>query len=235
MELLENLEVFIPANAEVKIVPLRSLPSSVQRRMGSLPSSSWQPADSLEGVWICPAHLRVRGQRSVEKRSGKEEEDDDAKQLVWQQSQALTGPMRMSFVTASRSAYNVLSSGMLPRRAVSAATAAAAVGRAAKTHQDAIVVYRNRIYLALKRRPGRQQSGPPLDHPASDIASSSERPATGQKVRKVKGQFFLFSTSDTANEQHENVMCWKKCPISLKKSHFLTLLANSCKSLIAPN
>lgn len=187
MDLLENLEIFIPANAEVKIVPLRSLPPSVQRRMGSLPSSSWQPADSLEGVWICPAHLRGRGQRSVG-RTGKEEEN--AKQLVWQQSQALTGPMRMSFVTANRSAYNVLSSGMLPRRAVSAAAAAAGAGRAAKTHQDAIVVYRSRIYLAIKRRPGRHQSGPPLDHQASDTTSSSERPSTGHKVRKVKGQFF---------------------------------------------
>lgn len=182
MDLLENLEVFIPANAKVKIVPLRSLPTSVQRRMGSLPSSSWQPVDSLEGVWICPAHLRGRGQRSVT-RTGEGEED--AKQLVWQRSQVLTGPVRMSFVTANRSAYNVLSSGMLPRRAVSAAAAAAAAGCAAKTHQDAIVVYRSRIYLAIKRRPGCHQSGPPLDRAASDIAFSSERSAKSHKVRNV--------------------------------------------------
>lgn len=207
MDLLENLEIFIPANAEVKIVPLRSLPSSVQRRMGSLPSSSWQPADSLEGVWICPAHLRGRGQRPV-KRTGERGEGEDAKQLVWQQSQALTGPLRMSFVTANRSAYNVLSSGMLPRRAVSAAAAAAAAGRAVMTHQDAVVVYRNRIYLAIKRRPGCHQSGPPLDHPASDIASSSERPATGHKVRKVKGQFF-FTLCFGKLGQHEIIYAGK--------------------------
>lgn len=191
MDLLENLEVFIPANAEVKIVPLRSLPSSVQRRMGSLPSSSWQPADSLEGVWICPARLRGRGQRSAKGRErGEEEEEEDARRLVWQQSQVVTGPMRMSFVTANRSAYNVLSSGMLPRRVATAAAATAAAGRAANTHQDAIVVYRNRIYFAIKRRPGFHRSGPPLGHPDSDIASSSERPTTGRKVRKVKEPFF---------------------------------------------
>lgn len=179
MDLLQNLEVFIPVDAEVKIVPLRSLPSSVQRRMGSLPSSSWQPVDSLEGVWICPAQLRGRGQRPAE-RTGEEEED--VKQLVWQQSNALTGPVRMSFVTANRAAYNVLSTGAPPRRAVLAAAAtadatAAAAGCAAKAHQDAIVVYRNRIYLSIRRRPGRRQGRRRRDHPSSD------RLTTGHKVR----------------------------------------------------
>lgn len=176
MDLLQNLEVFIPVDAEVKIVPLRSLPSSVQRRMGSLPSSSWQPADSLEGVWICPAQLRWRGERPAE-RTGEGEEEEDVKQLVWQQSNALTGPVRMSFVTSNRAAYNVLSTGAPPRRAVLAAAAAtaAAAGCAAKTHQDTIVVYRNRIYLSIRRKPRRRQGPPRRDHP------SSVRLTTGHK------------------------------------------------------
>lgn len=186
MDPLENLEIFIPANAEVKIVHLRSLPSSVQRRMGSLPSASWQPADSLEGVWICPANLRVRGQSSA----GEAGEEEDAKRFMWQQSQTQAGPMQVPFVTANRSAYNVLSSGMLPRRAAAAAAAGKAAGRAVNTEQDAIVVYRNRIYFAVKRRPGCPQGGPPSDCPDADIDASSEIPTAGHKVRKVKGNIF---------------------------------------------
>lgn len=186
MELLENLEVFIPAHAEVKTVPLRSLPTSVLRRMGSLPSSSWQPADSLEGVWICPAHLRGRGQRRTE--SSGEDEEEDVKRLVWQRCQALTGPVRVSFVTASRAAYNVLSSGTPLRRAAAAAAGRAA--RPAKTTQDAVVVYRSRIYLSIRRSPGRRRGRPPRNRPLA-VPAASGRPATGRKVRGRNWCFFI--------------------------------------------
>lgn len=173
MDLVENLEIYIPAEAEVKIVPLRSLPPSVLRRMDLPPSTSRQPADSPEVVWISPIVLRGRGQKPPE-------ETEDSKSQMYRLSRASPGPLRMSFVTANRAAYSVLKNGTPPRKRASS-TQAAPGG-----HRDAIVVYRRRIYLSIRKQGRRQDKPRPND--MSAVPSTSYGPASGQKVtRHVPG------------------------------------------------
>lgn len=173
MALVENLEIYIPAEAEVKIVPLHSLPPSVLRRMDLPPSTSRQPADSPEVVWISPIVLRGRGQKPPE-------ETEDSKSQMYRLSRASPGPLRMSFVTANRAAYSVLKNGTPPRKRASSTQAAPS------SHRDTIVVYRRRIYLSIRKQ-GRCQDKPPVND-MSAVPSTSYGPASGQKVtRHVQG------------------------------------------------
>lgn len=169
MDVVENLEIYIPAEAEVKIVPLRSLPPSVLRRMDLPPSSSRQPADSPEVVWISPIVLRGRGQKPPE-------ETEESKSQMYRLSRASSGPLRMSFVSANRAAYSVLKNGTPPRKRASSTQAAHS------SHRDAIVVYRRRIYLSIRKQGHRQGQPPPND--MSAIPSTSYGPASGQMVTR---------------------------------------------------
>lgn len=56
MTSVEDAEVFIPQQARVVTVPVRSLPSSITKKMPLSPAHSDQPA-----TFISPVELRIKG------------------------------------------------------------------------------------------------------------------------------------------------------------------------------
>ncbi|KAF7651944.1 hypothetical protein LDENG_00103350 [Lucifuga dentata] len=150
MDILDTFEIYIPETAEVKSIPLCSLPDSLLRQMG-LPRAdrkgSRKLADTPEGTWISPIVIRRRGQSvgACEKES--------MCSLLSRKSCASQGPFRMSFVSSSFTAYKLLRE-TLPGSKVSAHTATAPVFPQDSTlqiQQDAVVVYRGRVYLSIKK------------------------------------------------------------------------------------
>ncbi|XP_070696365.1 uncharacterized protein [Pempheris klunzingeri] len=159
MDLLDRLEIYIPVEAEVKTIPLWSLPNSVLRRM-SLPLSdsegSGKLAESPQGIWICPAVLRRKGQK-LAPQTGKSA-TDNMSSLVATAVQAGTGPVRMSFVSSNRAAYKVLKDCM-PGRKVSAETPLLPPGSALRTYHHAVIIYHGCIFLSI-RKPKRKTVEP---------------------------------------------------------------------------
>lgn len=180
MDLLAKLEIYIPVEAEVKSIPLWSLPKSVLRRMG-LPLSDCEGSrtltDSPEGIWICPAVIRRKGQRLSSHTGSNEIESMSS--LLGRESQAVTGPFQMSFLSANYTAYKVLKDTM-PGKAVSSYTSQTSLlpqGSAPRTYKDAIVIYRGCIYLSSKTRnqsrSKQQTRKPQLESQSSTSASAS--------------------------------------------------------------
>ncbi|XP_073327291.1 uncharacterized protein [Pagrus major] len=184
MDLLESLEIYIPVEAEVKNICLWSLPNSVLRRMG-LPlydtEGSRKLAESPEGVWICPAVLRKKGQRPTS--SAGNSMTENMSSLMAKEFRAAPGPFRMSFVSSNHAAYNILQDTM-PKGQVSAHTPCSSQlppGSAPQTYQDAIVIYHGRIYLSI-RKPSRSQHQQEKHGP------------------KPASQFSVLSTSDVSSK-----------------------------------
>lgn len=181
MDLLGNLEIYIPVEAEVKSIPLWSLPNSVLRRMG-LPladtEGSRKIADSPEGIWICPAVLRKKGQKAASPVGNNTVENMISR--MGRELRAAPGPFRMSFVSSNHAAYNVLKD-TSPGTKLSAHTSHSPPPCSAPhTHRDAVVIYHGRIYLSI-RKPGHSQSQPQLASLAA-IPSTSDRSSKSQKV-----------------------------------------------------
>uniref|UniRef100_UPI0037E80CEA uncharacterized protein n=1 Tax=Semicossyphus pulcher TaxID=241346 RepID=UPI0037E80CEA len=159
MEFLGRQEIYIPADAEVKNIPLRSLPRSVLRRMGlSLPDSdsSRRLTDSPEGIWICPAVLRPLGQRIASNRGNSVLENMSSS--LAREFRASPGPFQMSFVSSNRAAHRVLKD-TLHGANVSVDTSSTPLlprGSAPHTYQVAVVIYQGRVFLSI-RRPSRSQ------------------------------------------------------------------------------
>ncbi|KAM8754172.1 uncharacterized protein AB9X84_011079 [Acanthopagrus schlegelii] len=159
MDCLESLEIYIPVEAEVKTICLWSLPNSVLKRMG-LPlydtEGSRKLAESPEGIWICPAVLRKKGQRPTS--SAENSMTENMSSLMGKAFRGGTGPFRMSFVSSNHAAYNILQDTM-PKGQVSAHMSRSSQlhpSSAPQTYQDAIVIYHGRIYLSI-RKPSRSQ------------------------------------------------------------------------------
>ncbi|XP_023267296.1 uncharacterized protein LOC111658854 [Seriola lalandi dorsalis] len=168
-----RLEIYIPAEAEVKNISLCSLPNSVLRRMG-LPLSDSKEAGSPEGIWICPVTLRRKGQKPVENMSS----------LLGREFQAAPGPLRMSFVSSNRAAYEVLKG--VPGKKVSAQrshNSPSPIALAPVRHRNAVVIYHGNIYLSI-RKPNRSQSKPEARDPQPTAQSSIPSTSSSKSQRK---------------------------------------------------
>lgn len=168
MDLRDRIEIYIPAEAEVKSIPLWSLPNSVLRRMG-LPLSdsngSKKLTNSPKGIWICPAVVRRKGQKPGPHTGNGVMENTFS--LLGRECRASSGPFRMSFVFSNRTAYKVLKD-TTPGNKVSTLlchTSPLPQGLAARTYQTAVVIYGGRIYLSV-RKPSRSQGQRETAQPA---------------------------------------------------------------------
>lgn len=153
MDLRDRLEICIPVEAEVKSIPLWSLPNSVLRRMGlPLPDAngSKKLTNSPKGIWICPAVIRKKGQiPGPQTGSGVME---NTLSLLGRECRASSGPFQMSFVFSNRTAYRVLKDTTLVSH-----TPPLPHGPAPRTYQTAVVIYAGRIYLSV-RKPSQSQA-----------------------------------------------------------------------------
>lgn len=184
MDLLRSLEIYIPVEAEVKSIPLWSLPNSVLRRMGLPLAGTKGPrklADSPEAIWICPAVLRRKGQKAaspIEKSA-----TENIISLMSREFQAAPSPFRMSFVSANHAAYDVLKDAKdtSPGTKASAHTSRTHPSTPCSTpraHKDAVVIYHGRIYLSI-RKPSQSQQQPAS---LSSTPSTSDMSSRSQKV-----------------------------------------------------
>lgn len=186
MDMLERLEIYIPVEAEVRSIPLWSLPNSVLRRMG-IPRAdtdgSRKLSDSPEGIWICPAVLRRKGQKAAS--SVGQKTCENILSLMSTEFQAAPGPFRMSFVSSSHAAYNVLKdlNNALTGTSVSAHPYQTHLSPPCSTPQnyrDGVIIYRGRIYLSI-RKPRHSQRRSKLAPPSS-IPSTSDLSTNVLKV-----------------------------------------------------
>ncbi|XP_071378393.1 uncharacterized protein [Centroberyx affinis] len=153
MDILDGFEIYIPKKAEVKTIPLWSLPNSMLKGMG-LPQSdcdgSRNLAASPEGTWISPAVIRKRGHPSANHTGDSKE---SMSLLLSRKLRTAQGPFQMSFVSSNHTAYRVLGD-ILPGNKVSTQTSQYSMLSHCSpphTHQDAIVIYCGRVYLSIKR------------------------------------------------------------------------------------
>lgn len=176
MDLLNKLEIYIPVAAEVKRIPVQSLPDSMLRRMGiplSDPDISRKLADSPEGIWISPAVLQRRGQKLTSHTGNGVMENIPS--VVATELCIKSGPLRLSIVSPNHTAYEVLKDTMPGTRR--SPTLLLDRGSALQTNRDAVVVYRGSVYLFMKRH-SRSQGQPetlsaiPL---TSDVSSKSQK------------------------------------------------------------
>ncbi|XP_067382974.1 uncharacterized protein [Channa argus] len=179
----DRMEIYIPVDAEVKSIPLLSLPSSVLNKMG-VPlcdsNGTKKLQDSPEGIWICPVVIRRKGQTLVSHAGNGVKEN--MLSLLDRQSQSASGSFRMSFVSSNRVAYKVLYETM-PGSTVSSASSLPH-SLSPQTCQDAVVIYRGQIYLSIRRtsrRQNQQDTHQPKPASRSSSPSTSVLPSKRQK------------------------------------------------------
>lgn len=173
MDLLSSLEIYIPAEAEVKNIPLWTLPKSVLRRMGlPLLNASRNLADSPEGIWISPAVIRKKGQRYTGSAI------DNMTSVLGKELRASRGPFRMSFVSSNHAAHEVLK-GTVPKAPL-CQTSQFPPDSAPRTGRDAVVIYRGQVYLSIRvpsrshSQRGKRTTSQPVT-PSTSLLSSKKR------------------------------------------------------------
>ncbi|XP_076598249.1 uncharacterized protein LOC143327663 isoform X2 [Chaetodon auriga] len=189
MDLFASLEIYIPVEAEVKSIALKSLPNSVVRRM-SLPlfdtDGSRMDTDSQEGIWICPAVLRKKGQRPASHAGNGTMENISS--LIDREFRSPRGPLRISFVSSNRTAYRVLKD-TLPGKKVSAHTPHSSLlptGSAPRTYQDAVIIYRGCIYLSIRKPRESKSQRKKCEPQPSDMSSKSQEELLNDNSPKKK-------------------------------------------------
>lgn len=173
MDILENFEIYIPKEAEVKITSIQTLPTSILRRMG-VPCSrggSAKTGSSPSATWISPVVIRERGCSSASPTV------DTAKMnltsLVTTEPKAVQGPFLMPFVSSSSMAFNVLREFLPSRQNFQQGIAPVPHGLPPVPHQDAIIIHKGRIFLSLKKAKtgrGKRQHSPDLNNSLSSKA-----------------------------------------------------------------
>ncbi|XP_061590767.1 uncharacterized protein LOC133456310 [Cololabis saira] len=178
-------EIYIPVEAEVKNIPLQSLPHSVLKRM-DLPvpdcDSSSSTGDSPRVIWICPAVIGRKSQGAASHHGSKVAEN--VRSLLGTEFCARLTSLQMSFVSSNRVAWEVLKdispgrqthhSRLLPE------------GSAPPDNQNAVVIYHGRIYLCI-RRGMQSRSGPQTFKPGSAVSPRSELTSTNPKKELGSG------------------------------------------------
>lgn len=187
MDLRDRLEIYIPVEAEVKSIPLWSLPNSVLRRM-SLPlpdaNGSRKLINSPKGIWICPAVIRRRGQ--IEGSQTGSAVMENMFSLLSRECRASSGPFRMSFVFSNHTAYRVLKDTVLGDSTPLPHCPPLPDSPAPQTYQTAVVIYAGHVYLSV-RKPRRSQA--PRETPQSAVLPFPT--GRGQLKRQKKVTRFL--------------------------------------------
>ncbi|KAK5863060.1 hypothetical protein PBY51_000118 [Eleginops maclovinus] len=177
MDFFKKLEIYIPLEAEVKSIPLSSLPNYVLRRMG-IPQSDTDPRpppDPPEGIWINPAIVRRKGQKPTSHTGNGE----NMSSLMGKEIRGDPGPFEMSFVSANRTAYRVLKDSM-PGKNISADRNLLPQGSAPQIYKDAVVIYHGQVYLS-SRNHSRKRRPKVMHEPQPDSQSSISK---GQNKRR---------------------------------------------------
>ncbi|XP_050926934.1 LOW QUALITY PROTEIN: uncharacterized protein si:dkeyp-110g5.4 [Lates calcarifer] len=182
----DRLEIYIPVEAEVKNIPLWSLPNSVLRRMG-LPLSDSEGSRNLtgspEGIWICPVVIRKKGQKPASHTENGVAENMSS--LLSRKFRAAPGPLRMSFVSSNKAAHEVLKD-ITPGKKMSthrSHTSLFSQASAPQTCQTAVVIYQGCIYLSI-RKPSRSQSQLKTRDPQPAAQSSIPSTSSSKSQRK---------------------------------------------------
>ncbi|XP_033943157.1 uncharacterized protein [Pseudochaenichthys georgianus] len=209
MDHLTKLEIYIPLEAEVKSIPLSSLPNSVIRRMG-LPSDPRPLSDSPEGIWIHPAVIRRKGQKLTTATGNGE----NMTSLLGKEIRGDPGPFEMSFVSANLTAYRLLRDNM-PGESISADTAHAFPlphGSAPQMYKDAVVIFHGRVYLSSRNHSGkRRHQGKHEPQPASQASipknkGRSPQASLEQANKELHGNTSCFIRPQTSPKQQEDVL-----------------------------
>lgn len=181
MEVCSEWKVFIPVEAEVKIVPLWSLPNSVLRRIGlpiSDSNSSRKPTDSPDVIWICPAAIVKKGQEpaSCEGRHAAENV------LEFLNTKFQARPLKMFIVSSNQVAKDVLKNIFAGKPSFKEELLH--YDSAPPANQNAVVVYNRQIYLCIRKaRRKRNKTGKLQLLPQAAIPSTSGlRPPGHTKV-----------------------------------------------------
>lgn len=221
MDVLNKMEIYIPVEAEVKRIPLRSLPNSMLRRMGLPvcdPDILRNLADFPEGIWICPAVIRRRGQKLTSHTGNGMMENMSS--VLDTEFQAKSGPLRMSIVSPNHTAYEVLKDTM-PGTQMSH-TLLLHQGSALRSSRDAVVIYRGCVYLFI-RKPSRRQGQPGThEQPASlsaipstsDLSSKSQKKELTNDKRPKKKHV----TCKVTHRENKTGVMQKKRDISTSKT-----------------
>lgn len=190
MDLLGKLEIYIPVEAEVKRIPLWTLPKSVIRGMGlpvSASKGSGKLTDSPEGTWICPAVIRRKGQKLTSHAGNHTMENLSS--LLGREFRANPGPVQMSFVLANHAVYRALNDAMNGKKVLAHTSHASLLplGDAPRMYKDAVILYNGHVYLSI-RNPNQSRSPPEILQQTtalqSSIPSTSDLPSKSLKKRR---------------------------------------------------
>ncbi|XP_078109963.1 uncharacterized protein LOC144520171 [Sander vitreus] len=208
MDLLGKVEIYIPVDAEVKSFPMWSLPKSVLKQIG-LPLSdsegSGTLADSPEGICICPAIIRRKGQELVSHTVNGGTENASLLHTEFRSGQ-------MSFVCPNRTAYKVLKD-TVPGKKISAHTSHTSQlpqGSAPDKYKDAVVIYHGHVYLSIRRS---NQSRSQRETREPKPSSHSAIPKSPKKRRSRQAR------PDPADKELQR----KKLRVTLPKTSIKTL------------
>lgn len=174
MDVGEELDIYIPKEAEVRTVPLNRLPRPALRKMG-VPLPDRKSADSADVVWICPAVMKTKAQGPAPHRDA-----------LLEKLRIGSNPLQMSFVSSNRTAWELLkdvSSGVSSSRARPARQ-----DSVPEAHQNAVVIYQARVYLFMKRST-RGQGQPKTRRPAGPSASELRPPSPEQVTESIVSVF----------------------------------------------
>ncbi|KAM4563496.1 uncharacterized protein PAE49_011550 [Odontesthes bonariensis] len=176
MDVRNECEIYIPVEAEVKSIPLQSVPTAVRRRI--VPSLS--PADPSEAIWISPAVIRRKGQGPASRRGGAAAED--AASLLGAESRDGSDPLQISFVSSNPAARELLK-GVSPGRNPSH-THPLPNDSTPPASQTAVVIYQGRLYLCIRGK-GKPKA-PEASLPAVPSTSLLSSKPTQKEVRHVR-------------------------------------------------
>ncbi|KAL6120068.1 uncharacterized protein ACO6RY_04504 [Pungitius sinensis] len=185
MDLLGKLEIYIPVEAEVKRIPLWSLPKSIIRGMG-LPMSASKGSGKLtyspEGTWICPAVIRRKGQK-LSSHTGNHTMEN-LSSLLAREFRANPGPLQMSFVSANHAVYKALKDAMHEKKVLEHTRlfSPSPRGNAPRLNKDAVILYNGQVYLSI-RSPNQSRSPP--ETLQQTLASQSSLPSTSDSPTKI--------------------------------------------------
>lgn len=134
MEPDDNIEIYIPKEAEVTPICLKIFPKSFLKHIAVEPRTSQDEPNSPDGVWICPVAVRLKGQSQAT-----EKLEDFSLKLFCKVRSGPAPPTHVSIVCSNHSnqaAYNLLKS--LPSSSTP------------DLHQEVYIVYRKYVSLFIK-------------------------------------------------------------------------------------
>lgn len=193
MDHLRRNEIYIPKDAEVKRIPLQSLPRAVLTGMGLSLSDSEsfrKLTDSPDGIWISPAVLRPKGQKWPHNAEKIMSENMSSK--FTKEFRAPPEPIPMSFVSSNQAAHKVLRDTVrgVNVSADTSSTSDLPRGPAPQTYQIAVFIHQGRIYLPISKSSHRKRQRETRDAPAaSGSATSLTSDRSSSSQRKVRGCF----------------------------------------------